>query len=319
VLVRVLASGICGSKLQEISGFKGNGKFLPHLMGHEGFGIIEAIGPGVTRIKSGDSVVMHWRTGAGIESDFPQYVLDGTTITSGKVTTLSEFSIVSENRLTKVPADTPKFLGALLGCGLSTALGVINNEIDLKFGESVAVFGCGGVGLNLIQAAKLGAAHPIIGFDINDSKKKLVISAGADAYVNSNSSNVEELVKEYAGEKTIDVIIDTTGIPSVIDLAIKLLSDNGRLILVGQPKPGSDIFISNALSLFGAKSKIIKTTQGGRTSPNEDIPRYLKLYNAGKLEISSVITDIFSIDDGNKAIDKLRSGEAGRIMIDMEK
>lgn len=155
VLVRILVSGICGSQLHEIKGFKGNGKFLPHLMGHEGCGIVEEIGPGVTTIQLGDKVVMHWRPGSGIEANFPTYKLDGKPFSSGKVTTLSEQAIVSENRLTAVPPDTNPELAALLGCSLTTALGIIDNQSQLKFGETVAIIGCGGVGLNLVSGSIL--------------------------------------------------------------------------------------------------------------------------------------------------------------------
>src|SRR3990167_9037879 len=114
VLVKILVSGICGSQLQEIEGNKGNAKFVPHLLGHEGCGIVEKIGDGVTTVKKGDKVVMHWRKGDGIESDFPSYVFKGKKISSGKVTTFSEYAIVSENRLTAVPKDIPDDLCALL-------------------------------------------------------------------------------------------------------------------------------------------------------------------------------------------------------------
>ena len=114
VLVKVLVSGLCGAQLHEIKGHKGNAKFLPHLMGHEGCGIVEEIGLGVTTVEPGDKVVMHWRPGSGIESPFPNYVLDGKTISSGKVTTLNEYSIVSENRITKIPYHTPSVLAAML-------------------------------------------------------------------------------------------------------------------------------------------------------------------------------------------------------------
>ena len=139
VLVKILVSGLCGAQLHEIRGHKGNAKFLPHLMGHEGCGIVDKVGLGVTTVKPGDKVVMHWRPGSGVEAPFPNYILDGKTISSGKVTTLSEYSIVSENRLTSIPADTPSVLAAMLGCSLTTALGIIDNECDLKFGESVAI------------------------------------------------------------------------------------------------------------------------------------------------------------------------------------
>ena len=110
VLIKILMSGLCGAQLQELAGLKGNSKFVPHLLGHEGCGIVEEIGPGVTTVKVGDKVVMHWRKGDGIESDFPTYIYENKKMSSGKVTTISEYSVVSENRITTVPNDTPEEL-----------------------------------------------------------------------------------------------------------------------------------------------------------------------------------------------------------------
>ena len=142
VAVKIIVSGVCGAQLQEIAGQKGNAKFVPHLLGHEGCGIVECVGEGVTRVKVGDTVILHWKKGEGIESPFPEYIYDGRKISSGKITTLSEKSIVSENRLTPVPQNIPDEFCALLGCGLSTALGIVNYDANIKFGETVLVIGC---------------------------------------------------------------------------------------------------------------------------------------------------------------------------------
>ena len=305
VLVKVLVSGLCGAQLHEIKGHKGNAKFLPHLMGHEGCGIVEEIGLGVTTVEPGDKVVMHWRPGSGIESPFPNYVLDGKTISSGKVTTLNEYSIVSENRITKIPYDTPSVLAAMLGCSLTTALGIIDNECDLKFGESVGILGCGGVGLNLIQAAKMKNASPIYAVDINHQMCDLSTEMGADVFANS----IRHL------PTTMDVIIDTSGVPEVISDAYDRLSPSGRLILVGQPTPGKSVELPNAVSMFDGSGKSIRATQGGRTDPEKDIPRYIKLALSGSLDYESLHTDTFFLDEVNEAFDLLRSGNAGRIMI----
>ena len=306
VLVRNIVSGICGSQLHEIRGYKNNKKFLPHLMGHEGCGIVEDIGEGVSNVSIGDKVVMHWRKGLGIESDFPRYILKDKIITSGKVTTLSEYSIVSENRLTAVEKDTPPELCAILGCALTTAMGIIYNEIDLKFGESLAVIGCGGIGLNLIQAAAMKNAFPIIAVDNNISKKDLCFQSSASHFINN--------INDYSQGK-IDIIIDTTGIPSVITDAINKLSDEGRMILVGQPAPGKFVQISNALTLFNGIGKTIKATQGGKTQPHLDIPRYIKLYKNDRLKIDHLFTHRFPLVDVNKGFDLLRSGNAGRVIV----
>ena len=308
VLVKIIVSGLCGAQLHEIRGHKGNAKFLPHLMGHEGCGIVESVGPGVTTVKVGDKVVMHWRPGTGIEAPFPSYVLDGKSMSSGKVTTLSEYSIVSENRLTTVPDDTPPELCAILGCALTTAMGIIDNEIDLKFGESVAVVGCGGVGLNLLQGAAMKSACPIYAVEKNSNKKDLCFTAGATTFVD-DIADIDEKV---------DVIIDTTGIPEVISACVSKLSGKGRMILVGQPAPGRGVEVMNAVNLFSGMGQTIKATQGGKTNPTEDIPRYVRMHKEGKLDIESFVTHRFKLDQVNEAFDLLRSGNAGRIIIEME-
>ena len=302
VLVKVALSGLCGAQLQEIKGYKGNAKFMPHLMGHEGCGLVEEVGDGVTTVKKGDMVVMHWREGSGIDSGFPNYILSGRTISSGKVTTLSEYSIVSENRLTKVPPDTPPELCAMLGCSLTTALGVIDNECNLKFGETISIIGCGGVGLNLIQAAALKGASSITAVDINKNKERLCKVLGA--------TDFSEKLKTKS-----DIIIDTTGLSPVIALALSNLSENGRMILVGQPPPDTTAEIPNISSLFGGRGHTIKATQGGCSHPDLDIPRYIKLFKKGKLDIKSLVTHYFALSDINDAFDLLKSGDAGRIMI----
>ena len=305
VLVKVLVSGLCGAQIHEIKGYKGNAKFLPHLMGHEGCGVVEAVGDGVTTVKVGDKVVMHWRLGTGIEAPFPSYILNGKTMSSGKVTTLSEYSIVSENRLTTVPQDTPPELCAILGCALTTAMGIIDNEVDLKFGESVAVIGCGGVGLNLIQAAAMKSACPIIAVDNNPTKKQMCLDVGASKFYTS----IDQI------EEKVDIVIDTTGISEVITQGISILSNTGRMILVGQPAPGKFVTVMNAVNLFNGIGHSIKATQGGKTNPQEDIPRYIRLHKEGLLDVSKLITHTFTLDQINQAFDLLKSGNAGRIMI----
>ena len=305
VYVKVLVSGLCGAQLHEIRGHKGNEKFLPHLMGHEGCGIVKEVGPGVTTVKEGDKVVMHWRPGSGIESEFPKFHLGEKIISSGKCTTLSEFSIVSENRLTKIPYDTPTVLAAMLGCSLTTALGIIDNECNLKFGESVAVIGCGGVGLNLIQAAKMKSAYPVYGVDINDKMFDLTHQIGVDIFTCD---------LEFIPHK-VDVILDTTGVPEVISKAFDKLAPSGRLIMVGQPAPGTDLNIFNPLSMFDGQGKSIRASQGGGTKPDEDIPRYIKLANREMLDFNTLHTDTFALDNINDAFDLLKTGNAGRIII----
>lgn len=305
VLVRILVSGICGAQLQEIRGEKGT--HFPRLMGHEACGIVEDVGPGVHQVSIGDKVVCHWRIGAGIESDFPTYRLDGKMITSGKITTFSEFSVISENRLTRVPSETPNELCALLGCGLSTALGTIENEANLLMGESILIVGCGGLGLNLIRAARMRLSRRINSLDVNPEKLQMALDAGADDFAS-------EISGVFGG---FDVIVDTTGSPSAIADTLPHLLPSGRYIMLGQPGPKQGIMMNAANHLFEGTGKTIKATQGGMFHPHLDIPRYVALWKSGQLKLNGIITHRIPFDEINKGIDLVREGQAGRVMIEM--
>lgn len=302
VKVKILTSGLCGAQLMEIAGLKGNAKFLPHLMGHEGCGIVEGIGEGVS-LQIGQKVVMHWMVGSGIDSAFPEYIFRGKKISSGKVTTIGEYSICSENRLTPVGYAVPNELCSLLGCGMTTALGAINNEAEVKIGENALVLGCGGLGLNLIQGLNLVGANDIVVADIKD-KEKLAIFNGATRFINLKEKN-------FLLENKFDVIFDTTGHAELIEDSLKLLADNGRFVMVGQPK--SPFAVDS--SLFGAKGKRIIATQGGKTNPTVDIPRYASMFVSGKLKFKNIVTNVFPMREINSAVNMLKDGNCGRIIL----
>lgn len=309
VRVRLLASGLCGAQLQEIAGLKGNEKYMPHLIGHEGCGIVEDLGENVSKVKKGDKVVMHWRKGTGIEADFAKYTWNEREISGGKVTTLAEEVVISENRVTAVDKDINNEFCALLGCGLSTGFSVVNKDANIKFGESVLVIGCGGVGLSCVQAAKLSLASEVVGIDINEKKRQMVENLGAAFY---SPVDVEKIVES---KTKFDCIIDTTGILSFVSRFIPMLSEQGRCILVSQPKPGSQIMISDPIKFFSSNGQTIRSTQAGNFDPDIDIPRYIKLYKNGQINIKSLVTDRYDIFNVNEAITKLKSGESGRIII----
>lgn len=308
VLVKVLVSGLCGAQLQEIKGLKGNTRFMPHLLGHEGSGIVERVGPGVTQVKPGDTVVMHWRPGVGMESDFPTYQAGLRRLSGGKVTTLSEYSVVSENRLTVVPQNTNLEFAALLGCSITTAFGLIQRESELRFGERVLVIGCGGVGLNVILAARLRGAGEIIGFDKVD-KQNLAESNGASSFFTDKDSV----------HGTFSLIVDTTGDVELLSWAFELLSETGRMQLVGQPPPGKSLEIADASNFFMGRGRQISASQGGGSVPQEDIKLLLNLLEFGGLSIDRLITHRFVLSEINDAVKALRDGSAGRIMIEMGK
>ena len=146
VLVNIKNSGICGKQIDEITGKRGKDPYLPHLLGHEGAGIVKDIGPGVTKVKKGDHIVLHWMKGPGIDSSTPQFSRKGSPINAGWVTTFSEYTIASENRVTPIDKDIDFDVASLLGCAVTTGLGIVFNDLNLKPGQSTAVFGAGGVG-----------------------------------------------------------------------------------------------------------------------------------------------------------------------------
>src|SRR5690349_4850321 len=155
VLVRVLYSGICGSQIGEINGVKGPDKFLPHLLGHEGTATVIDCGEGVRRVKQGDTVVLHWRKAAGLESVGPKYASKLGTINAGWVTTFNEYALISENRMTPIPSSFDQEQATLFGCAVTTGFGVINNNAQLRIGQSIVIFDAGGIGLNIVQGAAL--------------------------------------------------------------------------------------------------------------------------------------------------------------------
>lgn len=315
VLVKIKCSGVCGSQLGEIDGVKGVDSYLPHLLGHEGSGVIEAIGAGVKFVKPGDHVVLHWRKSQGIESVPPYYTWQGKQVNAGLITTFNEYAIASENRVTKIDSAIDMEIASLFGCAVTTGFGVVENNAQIRFGEAVVVFGAGGVGLNIIQAASLVSAYPIVAVDLYDGRLDLAKSFGATHTINSTKTDANVEIKNILDTQALDVFIDNTGQASVIEIGYELTSARGRVVLVGVPRKGQNINIYSLPLHFG---KTISGSHGGESKPHIDIPRYLKLLDYGRIELKSLITERFSLEDINIAIARMRSGEmSGRCLISM--
>ena len=314
VLVEVYVSGICGSQIGEIDGVKGPDKFLPHLMGHEGCGRVQKIGPGVTTVKEGEKVVLHWRKGSGINSKVPQYKWNNKILNAGWVSTFNKYAVVSENRLTKIPEYVPNDVAALFGCAVTTGFGVIENNAKLRFGESVAILGAGGVGLNIIPAASLASAYPIIAVDLYDNRLELAKKFGATHIINSRKKDFSYEIKSIT-DSNLDVFIDNTGLTEIIESGYNLINNQGRLILVGVPKLNNNINIFSLPLHFGKK---IIGSFGGDCNPQNDIKRYIKLMNSGKFALEDLITERYKLKDINFAISRIKSGKSvGRVFIDL--
>ena len=312
VLVRVCYSGICGSQINEIDAAKEPDKFLPHLLGHEGSGIVEKIGEGVTTVKTGDHAVLHWRKSSGMESVTPKYLWKGKKLNAGKITTFNEKAIVSENRLTVIPSSFEMRTATLFGCAVTSGFGIVNNDAKIKIGQSVLIFGVGGIGLNVAQASSMVSAYPIVGIDIHKHKIDMGKKFGLTHGLTADSNNLNKEIYNIIGEKGADVTVDTTGNTKVIEQAYELTASDGKTILGGVPKNKITIY-----SLPLHFKKILTGSHGGDSVPDIEIPRYIRLINKKKMTLDNMITHEFKLTEINNAIDLLRSGKAGRIVIKM--
>lgn len=314
VLVKIHFSGVCGSQIGEIDGVKGPDPYLPHLMGHEAGGVVEACGPGVTKVRSGDHVVLHWRKGDGIEAPTPKYGWGDRIVNAGWVTTFSEYSVVSENRVTEIPRGFDLEVAALYGCAIPTGFGVVVNDARVQIGESVVVFGVGGVGLPAILAAKMASAYPVVAVDIFDHKLEKAVEFGATHTVNSQARDTKQAVLEILPQGA-DVAVETTGIRAVRELSYELTSRQGRTILVGVPQVPEEKMGIDSLQLHFTKR--LMGSHGGGIDPAYHLPRFIRLQQEGRFDPTRMITHLFPLEDINRAIESMRRGEAIRCSIRM--
>jgi Zn-dependent alcohol dehydrogenase len=236
-------------------------------------------------------------------------------VNAGWITTFSEYAIVSENRVTPIPADSDMDVAALYGCAVTTGFGVVVNNAKLSIGESVVVYGAGGVGLNIIQAAAMVSAWPVIAVDLHDNRLALARSLGATHVINARDTDARAAIERIVAAGRLDVFIDNTGQPAVIQAGYALVKPQGRVVLVGVPRKGNDITIHSLPLHFG---KSIAGSHGGEAIPQDDIPRYRALHQAGRLRLEPLITERFPLEQVNVAIARMRSGElAGRCLLDM--
>src|SRR5437773_6362654 len=283
VMVRIEHSGICGKQIDEITGRQGEDRFLPHLLGHEGGGEVVEIGPGVKKVKPGDRVVMHWVKGSGIDSLPPRFRRTGEASSAGWVTTFSEYTIASENRLTPVVEDVPSDVRALLGCAVTTGLGIVFNNAKLLPGQSIAVFGVGGVGVNVVQGANLVSAYPIVAIDRGDKKLAYARSFGATHAINADKEDVASALRDLSKGQGFDAVVDTTGLNKVREIAYEATHPRaGVTVLCGVPFSGDRLAIDSFPLHMGRR---LIGSHGGDTVPDIDIPRYVALYKLGRLRL----------------------------------
>lgn len=316
VRVKVKYSGICGAQLNEIAAAKGPDRFLPHLLGHEGLGEVLAVGPLVKHMAPGDSVILHWMPGAGIQSDPAAYTWNGARLNAGWVTTLSELTVVSENRCTKLSTTLDERYLPLLGCAATTAVGVISRDANLRLGDSVVVLGTGGVGLLTIEAARASGGYPIVGVDIVESRLDYARKMGAaeTLLVGEDSDQLFDEIVRSLGGATPDVVIETTGARAMIELSYRLVSDGGCAVLVGVPRHDEPVAIDTLPLHFNT---ILTGSKGGGTQPAIDIPRIARLAEAGLFRLDALPVTLLPLSRVNEGIEMVKAGLPGRAVIDM--
>lgn len=312
VLVDIRASRICGSQLGEVDGVKGPDRFLPHLLGHEGGGIVLEVGPEVRHVKPGDRVVLHWRPGRGIESRPPVYNWAGRRVHAGCVTTFNRLGVISENRLTVVPDETDFEVCCLLADTLTTGFGVIHNDARVRIGESVVVVGCGGIGLGVVLGAALAGAHPVIAVDLHDHKLAKAREYGATHGLNVRTSDWPRAVREILGGGQPDAVVDGTGNPEVLGQALDLAGPRGRCIGVGV-MPHDRRLSLNTLPLH--LGKVLRGSHGGESQPAEDIPRYVRMMHDRRFDPKGMVTHRVSLAEVNEAMARMRAGEVVHCLI----
>ncbi len=253
--------------------------------------------------------------GEGIQSEPAVYGWHKQKLNAGWVTTFNKLAIVSENRCTKISKNVDPVEASLFGCAITTGFGVIENDAKIRIGESIVIFGSGGIGLNVIQAAKLRSANPIIAVDQFDNRLNLAKKIGATHTINTRRNNFEEEIKKILKGKYLDVFIDNTGNSKIIELGYKVTNFNGRIVLVGVPRIGDNINIYSLPLHFG---KLLIGSHGGGIKPSEDIPRFINMLLEKKFEVKNLITNRFKFNEINQAIDLMKNGKSdGRVVLDL--
>ena len=326
VIVRQHASGVCHSQLHEIH----RERTADRVLGHESTGVVEAVGSAVTHVAPGDYVMVTWvprspqatyRAPAGASLTFG----DGTTAT-GNVFTWATHTVADELYVVKAPEATPKYSGAIIGCAVMTGAGAVLHSAEVKEGQSVAVWGVGGVGLSAIAAAHNAGANPIIAVDLEDEKLEMAKRFGATAGVNARTGDAVDGVRKLSpGTRPtdlggVDFAFDCIGRVVATQQAIAAVrrghtaeTRGGSAYLVGVPT--EPVLVDSIDLLLGEKRFI--GSLGGSCIPDEDFPLFVSWYEAGKLDLDSLVTARYPIDEINQACADLQAGKiAGRAILD---
>lgn len=315
VLVEVAYSGVCRSQLLEVRGKRGEDKYLPHTLGHEGSGRVLEVGESVNKVKPGDHVVLSWIKGSGADVPSTVYQSPEGAINSGAISTFMYRTVTCENRVTPIPDNMPLREAALLGCAIPTGAGIVLNTAKVRPGSSVAVFGVGGIGMSAVLAAELVHATTIIAVDVFDHKLEQARVVGATHVINARQQEPLATIQEITEGQGVDYAIEAAGQRETMETAFQVVRDNGGLcVLAGNLAHGECINL-DPFDLI--KGKRIVGTWGGESQPDRDIPLYVDLYLSGKLKLDGLITHTYRLDEINGVLEDSEQGKVGRALIDM--
>ncbi len=327
-VVTIQACGVCHTDLHYREG--GINDEFPFLLGHEAAGLVESVGDGVTDVAPGDFVILNWRAVCGscrsCLKGKPQYcfathnaeqkmtLTDGTELSPALgIGAFCEKTLVAAGQCTKVdPAAKPEVAG-LLGCGVMAGLGAAMNTGNVGRGDTVAVFGCGGVGNAALEGARLAGASTIIAVDIDDQKLEWAKGFGATHTINSRNEDAVEKIRELTDGNGVDVAIEAIGLPETYEQAFYARDLAGTVVLVGVPNPEMKIELPY-IELFG-RGGSLKSSWYGDCLPSRDFPMLIDLYLQGRLNLEGFVSETISIDDVEEAFHKMERGEVLRSVV----
>jgi S-(hydroxymethyl)mycothiol dehydrogenase len=327
-VVRVQACGVCHTDLHYRQG--GINDDFPFLLGHEAAGVVESVGPDVTSVAPGDFVVLNWRAVCGVcrscRRGRPWYCFDTfnatqkMTLTDGTplspalgIGAFADKTLVAAGQCTRVdPAARPEAVG-LLGCGVMAGLGSALLTGEVGVGDSVAVFGCGGVGCAAVAGARLAGASTIIAIDLDPGKLALAREFGATEVVDASAQDVVEAVRALTGGHGADVCIEAVGHPTVMEQAFYARDLAGTLVQVGVPTP--DMRIDLPMIEFFGRGGRLKPSWYGDCLPSRDFPVLVDLYLQGRLDLDRFVSETIGLGDVEAAFHRMERGEVLRSVV----
>ena len=327
-VVAIQACGVCHTDLHYREG--GINDEFPFLLGHEAAGVVESVGDDVTEVAPGDYVILNWRAVCGQcrsclrgrpqicfsthNASQKMTLTDGTELSPALgIGAFVEKTLVAAGQCTKVDSAAPATAAGLLGCGVMAGIGAAINTGGVGRGDSVAVFGCGGVGDAAIVGAKLAGASTIIGVDIDDRKLEWAKGFGATHTVNSSETDPVEAIQALTGGNGVDVAIEAVGLPVTYRQAFEARDLAGTVVLVGVPRPDMTIELP-FIEVFG-RGGALKSSWYGDCLPSRDFPMLIDLYLQGRLDLDGFVSETIGLGDVEEAFHKMERGEVLRSVV----